>query len=178
MEKFKFDAMYTAFLSMETALPSDMYLATPISASTKDAIVAFAEAVRAATGREVMFVGSKVAITKLQGTVSYDIWSESMKDEQHQNGILAQWEGYDCLALPRVNATGTRTQITRDDRLFVIPVDTDFKPIKHINGGEVYVYETGMDGLKKDMTVDVEVAWNEGTAIVINELFGVVEITA
>lgn len=176
MTKFRYDGMYTAFLSLDDSLPTDMVLNTPVTAATKDAIIAHAEAVRAATGRDVMFVGTKVAVSKLQGTVNYSIWSESMKEEQHQNGILGMWEGYETMALPRVNATGSRTEITKNDILYIIPIDPDFKPIKHVIGGEVYVYETGMNGEKKDMTVDVEVHWNEGVAVVINQLFGVINI--
>ena len=37
-------------------------------------------------------------------------------------------------------------------------------------------YETGMDGLKKDMTVDAEIAYQEGIGVVINELFGEIKI--
>lgn len=39
-------------------------------------------------------------------------------------------------------------------------------------------YETGMDGLKKDMTVDAEVVYQEGIGIVINELFGEIKFTS
>lgn len=176
MDKFKYDAMYTAFLSIESSLPTDMVLSTPVTAATKDSIVAHAELVKSVTGYDVMFVGSKVAISKLQGIVNYNIWSESMKDELHQNGVLAKFEGYECLALPRVNATGTRTQITRDDIIYIVPIDPSFKPIKRVIGGDVMMYEAGFDGSKKDMTVDVEVAWNEGVAVVVNELFGAIKI--
>ena len=58
------------------------------------------------------------------------------------------------------------------------PIDPEFKPIKRVNEGDVMYYETGMDGLKKDMTVDAEVVYQEGIGIVINELFGEIKFTS
>lgn len=176
INKFRMDALYTAFLSMDSSLPSDMMLETPVTEATKDSIIAHAEAVRAATGRDVMFVGTKVAISKLQSTVNYNIWSEDMKNEKYNNGILAGFEGYSCLALPRVNATGTRTEITDNTKIYVVPVDPDFKPIRRFSVGDVAYFESGMNGMKKDMTVDVEVAYEEGIAVVVNQLYGVIKI--
>lgn len=174
--KFRYEALYTAFTSMDSSLPSDMKLSTPVTEATKDTIIAQCEAVSAATGCEVMLVGTKVAISKLQNTVNYNMWSDEMKNERYQNGILGKWEGYETLALPRVNKTGTRTEATDNTKIFIVPVDPSFKPIKHITSGEVFVFESGMDGMKKDMTIDTEIAFQEGIAIVINQLYGVIEI--
>ena len=178
IEKYRYDALYTTFLSMDESLPTDMILETALSESTKDSIIEKIEAVKAATGKDVMLVGTKVAIQKLQATVGYNMWSSSMKDERNQNGVLGNWEGYECLALPRVNATGTRTEITDNTKIFIVPVDPEFKPIVRVNEGDVMYTESGMDGSKKDMTMDVEVCYKEGIGVVINQLFGLVKITA
>ena len=107
------------------------------------------------------------------------MFSEAMMDEKHQNGILGSWEGYDCLALNRVNKAGTRENVFSTDdnkKIFIMPVNPDRPPIKRVNEGDVVYYETGMDGLKKDMTVDAEIAYQEGIGVVINELFGEIKI--
>lgn len=172
------DALYTAFLSMGDSLPTDMFLKTAAASTTVDAIVSKIEGVKAATGREVMLVGTKIALTKLQGLVEYNMWSDSMKDEKNKNGLLGNWEGYECLALPRVNAAGTRNEISDNTKILIVPIDPEFKPIKRVNEGDVMYTESGMDGSKKDMTVDVEIAYMEGTAVVINQLFGYIQFTA
>lgn len=179
IEQYRRAALFTAFMSMDESLPTDMILETAISESTRDAIVDHIEAVKAACGKEAILVGTRQAIQKLQNSVNYNMFSEAMKDEKHNKGILGAWEGYDCLVLDRVNKAGTRESIfSADDnkKIYIMPVDPEFKPIKRVNEGDVVYYETGMDGLKKDMTVDAELAYQEGIGVVINELFGEIKI--
>lgn len=179
IEQYRYGALFTAFMSMDESLPTDMIFETPVTEATKDSIIEHIEAVKATTGKDAILVGTRQAIQKLQNTVNYSLFSDSMKEERHQNGILGMWEGYDCLALSRVNKAGTRDSVfSADDqkKIFVMPVDPDRPPIKRVNEGEVMYYETGMDGLKKDMTVDAEIAYQEGIGVVINELFGEIKI--
>ena len=179
IEQYRYGALFTAFMSMDESLPTDMIFETPVTESTKDAIIEHIEAIKAVTGKDAILVGTRQAIQKLQNTVNYNLFSDSMKEERHQNGILGMWEGYDCLALSRVNKAGTRESVfSADDqkKIYIMPVDPDRPPIKRVNEGEVMYYETGMDGLKKDMTVDAEIAYQEGIGIVINELFGEIKI--
>lgn len=172
----RLDAMYTAFMSMDESLPTDMIFETPVAEATKDAIIEHVELVKSVTGREVILVGSRVAIQKLQSTVSYNMFSDDMKNERNEKGILANWEGYECLALPRVNKSGTRTNVLDNTKIYILPIDPDFKPIKRVNEGDVAYYESGMDGSKKDKTVDAEITYWEGIGVVINELFGEIKI--
>ena len=177
IENHRYSALYTAFMSLDTSLPSDMILGTQVTTATSDAIIDHIEAVKAATGKDVLLVGTRQAIQKLQKTVSYDIYSDGMKDERNKNGILAYWEGYECLALSRVNKAGTRDSVfsaADQKKIFIMPVgmDKENAPIIRVNEGDVMYYETGMDGLKKDMTVDAEIVYQEGIGVVVSEMFG------
>lgn len=179
IEADRYAALFTAFMSMDKSLPTDMILETAVTEATKDDILAHAEAVAAATGYEVMFVGAETAIRKLQSTINYNMFSDNMKDERNQKGSLGNFEGYACLPLTRVNKPGTRESVfTAEDnkKIYIVPIDPEFKPIKRVNEGDVVYYESGMDGLKKDMTVDAELTYWEGIGIVINELFGEIKI--
>lgn len=179
IEQYRYAALFTAFMGMDSNLPTDMILDTPVNETTMDSIVDHIEAIKAVTGKDVLLVGTRTAIQKLQKTVNYNMFSEAMKDEKHQNGILGSWEGYECLALNRVNKAGTRESVfSADDnkKIYIMPVNPDEPPIKRVNEGDVVYYETGMDGLKKDMTVDAEIAYKEGIGVVINELFGEIKI--
>lgn len=178
IEKARYDALYTAFMGIDENLPTDLKLETPVTEATKDSIIELAELVKSVTGYDVMFVGSRVAIQKLQNTVSYNMFSNDMKNERNQNGILANWEGYECLPLSRVNKTGTRDNLLDNTKIFIIPIDPDFKPIKRVNSGDLQYLESGMDGSKKDMTADVEIAYWEGVGVVVNQLFGEVVISS
>lgn len=178
INKYRKDAVYTAFLSAEDVLPTDLVLDTPISTATVDDIIALAEEVKSCTGRDVVFVGTKIALSKLSKTVSYDLFSDSMKNELHTTGSLGMWEGYQLLAIPRVNEINSRTEVTDNTKIFIVPIDPEFKPIKLVNEGDVAYYETGMNGEAKDMTISGEVQYKEGIAVVINQLYGVINITA
>lgn len=178
IEKHRYSALYTAFMSLDSYLPSDMKSSIAIVEASKDSIIDKIEAVKAATGKDVMLVGTRVAMQKLQNTVPYTMWSNDMKNERHTKGMLGMWEGYECLVLDRVNEEGTRTSIfTANDnkKIFIIPIDDSFKPIKRVNEGDVEVASRGEDGLfYQDRTMDTEIWYHEGIGIVIDELFGVI----
>lgn len=181
IEQYRYSALYTAFMSMDQSLPTDMILETPLTEVTRDAVIDQIEAVKAATGRDVILIGTRSAIQKLQNTVSYNMFSNDMKNERNQNGILGMWEGYECLALDRVNKAGTRDSVfTAEDnkKIFVMPVDPDNKPIKLVNEGDVIYTEAGMSGEVMDMTVSADVRYKEGIGVVINELFGLIKIAS
>lgn len=177
IEKYRYSALYTAFMSLDSYLPSDMKSSISIVEASKDSIIDKIEAVKATTGKDVMLVGTRVAMQKLQNTVNYTMWSNDMKQERHEKGMLGMWEGYECLVLDRVNEEGTRTSIfTAQDnkKIFIIPIDDSFKPIKRVNEGDVEYFERGMQGDMQDRTIEAEIWYHEGVGIVIDELFGVI----
>lgn len=180
IEQFRYNALYTAFMSMDSSLPADMKANIALAEATKGDVVEMCEAVRAATGYDVVIVGTRTAIQKLQNTVNYSIWSNDMKQEQHENGVLGMWEGYNTIALQRTNKVGTRDSVftpADNKKLFILPVDPDFKPIKHVQEGGILFTERGADGLMEDMTVESEIMFREGCGVVINQLFGLITIT-
>ena len=178
IEEYRYSALYTAFMSADQSLPTDMILETPVTEATKDAIIEHIEAVKAATGKDVILVGTRTAIQKLQNTINYNMFSNDMKNEKYQNGILANWEGYECLALSRVNKAGTRDSVfSADDnkKIFIMPVGGD-PFIKRVNEGDVMYTEAGMDGTTMDMTATADVRYKEGIGVVISDLFGEIKI--
>lgn len=180
IEQYRMAALFTAFMSMDSSLPTDMKTSVAFSAATIPDIIDQIDAVKAATGDDVLLVGTRPAIQRLQNTVNYNMWSGNMKDELNQNGLLANFYGYDVLPLDRVNLPGTRTSVfsTADNKkIFIMPVSADFRPIKRVNSGDVTYNERGFDGQMQDMTVEAELWYEEGIGVVINELFGLIEDT-
>lgn len=175
IEQYRYAALYTAFMSADQSLPSDMLFNITPAAATRDAIVDAIESVKAATGKNVILVGTNVAIHTLQSTVPYAGYSNEMKNESNQKGILSMWEGYTCLGLDRVNVAGTRTSVftPADNRkIFIMPVGGD-KPIKRVNEGEVTYWERGENGYQfQDRTLEAQIEYAEGIGVVISDLFG------
>lgn len=177
IESYRKSALYTAFMTLDQYLPADMKDDIAISTATKGDVIEMIEAVRAATGKDVMLVGTRIAMQRLQDTVPYALFSNEMKNERHQNGMLGMWEGYQCVALERVNREGTRDSIFTDEdnkKIYIIPIDSDFKPIKRVNEGDVQYFERGMDGSMQDRTMEAEIWYYEGIGIVVDEVYGVI----
>ena len=179
IEKYRRDAIFTAFMSANATLPADLRFDITPSASTIIDIKEAIEEVKSATGKDVVLVGRETALSKLTALVSYDCWSESMKNEKYETGKLGKWEGYDLMYIPRVNELNSRTDAfttAQKNLIMILPVDPEFKPIKRVNEGDVAFYEDGMDGSKKNMLVSAEIAYKEGIAVVINQLYGTIDV--
>ena len=176
VEKYRRDAMYTAFMSIDESLPTDMVLETAVSEATKDAIIDHIELVKSVTGKDVLLVGSRVAIGKLQSTIPYALYSNEMKNERYHDGGLGMWEGYDCFGISRVNRLGTRTNILDNTKIYILPVDTDFKPIKDVISGDLEFHQDTDTWARKDRTVEASIYYEEGIGVVVNQLFGDIKI--
>lgn len=176
IEKYRTDAAYVQFMSADTSLPTDLVVDTALTVATKDVVIELAEEIKAVTGYDVMFVGTKVALGKLNATIAYDIWSESMKQELHMTGEIGNYEGYRTLTIPRVNEFNSRVEKTDNTKIMIVPISNEFKPIKIVNEGDVTFFESGMNGEKKDMTIEAELSYKEGISVVINMLYGIINI--
>lgn len=167
------EQIYTEFSAMDTLLPTDMKLETPLTEAAKSDIVDMVDAVRACTGKDIVLVGSKVAISKLQNTVPYSLWSNNMKDERYQNGILGNWEGYEVMPLDRMNKLNTRENIFTNKKILIMPNDPGFKPVKYVvEGITEYVERTPQQGAIQDNTQDYTISFVQGVGTVVDELFG------
>ena len=175
--RYRRDALYTAFMSIDESLPSDMILETAISAQTKDTIIGHIELVKSVTGKDVLLVGSRVAIQKLQSTVEYALYSNEMKNERYHEGQLGFWEGYACFGIDRVNRLGTRTNILDNTKIYIMPVDADFKPIKDVISGDLEFHQDTDTWARKDRTVEASIYYEEGIGVIMNELFGEIKIS-
>lgn len=179
IEKYRRDAIFTAFMTAPTVLPAEFQFDITPSAATLSDIKDAIEAVKAATGKEVVLLGRETALSKLTGLVSYDCWSNEMKNEHYQVGRLGRWEGYELLYIPRVNELNSTTDAmstAQKNMIFILPVDPEFKPIKRVNEGDVLFHEEGMQGELKNELVRAEIAYKEGIAVVINQLYGVIDV--
>lgn len=178
IDQYRTAGLFHAFMGLDASLPTDLKYETPVTEATKDNIIDFIEGVKAISNKDVLLVGPRVAIQKLQSTINYNMFSDSMKDEKNKNGILGFWEGYEALALNRVNLPGTRDSIfSADDnkKIFVLPIDPDFKPIKRVNEGDVIYTEHGLDGNGNiDMTASADIRYQEGVGIVADDNYGVI----
>ena len=179
IEKYRKDAIFQAFMTAPSTLPADLRFDITPAAGTMQDIKDAIEEVKAATGREVVLVGRETALSKLTALVPYDCWSNEMKNEKYNTGKLGKWEGYDLMYIPRVNELNTRKDALTEAQknlILILPVDPEFKPVKHVNEGDVAFYEDGMTGENKNMLIHAEIAYKEGISVVINQLYGTIDV--
>ena len=174
----RMDAVFAMFNNLKKVAPTDMKLDVNTSSTTVQDIVTYAELVKSVAGYDVALVGTKVALNKLTSMVSYDAWSGNMKDEKNRTGKLGQFEGYDLVEIPRVNKYGTHTEITDNQTILIMPYDPDFKPIIVVDEGDVIYDERGMNRELQDLTVEGELAYQEGIALVANQAIGALNLVA
>lgn len=128
------------------------------------------------TGDEVIIVGTRSALSKLIATSKDAHFSEAMKNELHTTGGLGMFEGVRLMVLPQVNNSNTRTKLIDNNKLYLMPVSADFKPIKFVNEGEGYFHEVNDNTTNADMTIEAEYMQKFGIATVMTKDFGVITI--
>ena len=169
------DAIYTALMSAGSELPNQPQFnkTAPLSADTKDDLITLIEDVQAATGKEVVIMGTKAALSKLTALSDVDWISESMKEERHTTGRLGIWEGTRLVEIPQVFAPNdTSKKLVDNAKLLIMPA-ADNRFIKVFNEGEMQVKEVSDGTTNMDMTIEYEVQNKMGIGVIIGLLFGV-----
>ena len=131
-----------------------------------------------AMGMPVMIMGTRTAISKINDLTNVDYFSSTMKDELHQTGVLAVWEGIDLVTIPQVferNQVGTYK--LDNDILWIMP-QTEERWIKLVNEGDMQVHQVADKDTNRDGTSEYEIQTKIGVGILLNGCFGVYKITA
>jgi len=171
--------VFAALASAGTKIPnqSQFNKTGALSASTKDTFNTLVEDVQAATGEEVIIMGTKSALSKLFAIADADWISESMKEERHTLGRIAICEGTRTIEIPqRFAPNDTTKKLVPNDTLWIFSVG-DNKFIKIVDEGEAVMAEN-TDGNNMDKTIEAEYQQKMGVGVVINKIFGVWKITA
>lgn len=173
------DMVYESVMAAaKTVTPADQFVKT-IDFSTKDTardkIITLAEDVQAANGTDVVIMGTKSALARLNGLSDVQWISESMKDERHTTGRIALFEGITLVEIPQVFKINTTTRAIDEKTLLVMP-QADNRFIKIYNEGEAVVTEVADQATNADMTLEYEYQQKMGVATIINRKFGTITI--
>ena len=169
------DMVYEAVMAAGTKIvPQSQFVKTgQISNDTKDQFITLIEDVQAATGNEVVIMGTKSALSKLNAITDVDWISNSMKEERHTTGRVGIWEGTRLVEIPQAFAPNdTSKKLVDNTKLLIMPV-ADNRFIKMFNEGEAYIDEISGSDTNMDMTKSYEYMRKMGIATVIGKLFGV-----
>ena len=146
----------------------------------KETILQLTDDLQSLTGDEIVLIGTRVALSKLDGLGAAEWISENMKEERHTTGRIGLWEGIRKVEIPQGFKDGS-TAFAEEDRLaannkiLVMPADNKF--IKMYDEGEAQIKEVTDGNTNMDKTVEYEYQQKMGVATVINKKFGSVTLS-
>lgn len=179
-DKMVNDMVYSAVMAAgDKVLPSSQFSKTgALSTATKDQFMTLIEDVQAANGTEVVIMGTKSALSKLNALEDVNWISNDMKEERHTTGRLGIFEGVRLVEIPQRFANNdTSTKLVDNTKLLIMPV-ADNRFIKIYNEGDAQIKEVSDGTTNMDMTIEYEYQIKMGVATVINRKFGMWKITA
>ena len=168
------DMVYTSLMEAGSkVLPTDQFTKTgELSSTTKDSLIELIEDVQAATGDEVVIMGTKAALSKLNAVTDVNWISSGMKEERHTTGKLGIWEGTRLVEIPQRFAPNDKTtKLVDNKKLLIMPV-ADNRFIKIYNEGESQIREVNDSATNMDMTIEYEYQMKMGVATIIGKKFG------
>ena len=179
IDRFVNESIYEAFQSAAEQLPggasgAGQWVKTgDLSASTKETFMQLIEDVQMATGREVVIMGTKVALSKLEGMQDINWVSSEMKNERYTTGRLGYFEGIRLVELKQgFQLNNTSARLIDDKQLFIMPVG-DNKFVKVVNVGDQEMRQTADMISNQDQTYDYRLVFRMGVAVQIGLMFGV-----
>lgn len=184
IDRFVNESIYQAMISAADKLPggasgSGQWVKTgDLNDTTKGVFMQLVEDIEMATGMDVVVMGTKTALSKLEGMQDIQWVSEDMKVQRNTTGRIGYFEGIRLVELKqgfRLNDTTNR--LVDDKQLLIMPVGSN-KFIKVINEGNPEMRQVADNTVNQDMTYDYRYMWKMGVGVQIGLLFGVWNIAA
>ncbi len=164
---------YTEIYSAASKLPSQFKKTGTLDSSTKAQFDELIEDVELANGEEVVILGTKVALKKLNALSDIDWRAQSLKEEVSHTGIMGDYEGTPLIKIDqRFVLNDTTQKLIDNDMLLIMPVGQD-KFVKLVDRGETEVVERG--SAKADLADDFsthEVQRELGVCTIFTNNFG------
>jgi len=184
IDKFVNESIYQAMISAAEQLPggatgSGQWVKTgDLTEATREVFVQLIEDVQMATGMDVVIMGTRAALSKLEGIQKIDWISEDMKVQRNTTGKIGHWEGIRLVEIKQgFRLNDTMNKLVDDKQLLIMPVG-DNKFIKVINEGNPEMRQVNDNTVNQDMTYDYRYMFKMGVGVQIGLLFGVYNIAA
>lgn len=179
VDRFVNESIYQAFCDAAEKLPggasgAGQWVKTgALDTAAKDTFMTLIEDVQMATGMDVVIMGTKSALMKLEGMQDINWVSNDMKIERNTTGRIGYFEGIRLVELKqgfRLNDTTNR--LINDKQLFIMPTG-DNKFVKLVNEGQPEMRQVNDNTTNLDMTYDYRYMFKMGVAVMIGLRFGV-----
>lgn len=179
VDRFVNESIYEAFVSAAAELPGGVggagqWVKTGnLEDSTKDKFMTLIEDVQMATGMDVVIMGTKAALSKLEGMQKIDWVSNEMKNERYTTGRLGYFEGIRLVEIKQgFKLNDTTKRLVDDKQLFIMPVG-DNKFVKVVNEGQPEMRQVQDNVTNQDFTYDFRYMFKLGVGVQLGLRFGV-----
>lgn len=184
IDRYINESIYQAMLSAAEQLPggtdgNGQWVKTgALDASEKLKFLQLIEDVQMATGMEVVIMGTKTALSRLEAMQDIDWVSEDMRVQRNTTGRIGYFEGIRLVEIKQgFKLNDTSAKLVDDKQLLIMPVG-DNKFIKVVNEGQPEMRQVNDNTFHQDMTYDYRYMWKMGVGVQIGLLFGVYNIVA
>ena len=184
VDRYVNESIYQAMLSASEKLPggtdgNGQWVKTgALDASEKLKFLQLIEDVQMATGMEVVIMGTKTALSRLEAMQDINWISEDMRVARNTTGKIGHWEGIRLVEIKQgFKLNDTSARLVDDKQLLIMPVG-DNKFIKVVNEGQPEMRQVNDNTFHQDMTYDYRYMWKMGVGVQIGLLFGVYNIVA
>lgn len=144
-----------------------------LAAATKPAFDELVEDVSTANNAEVIIMGTKIALKKLNALADVDWRSASQKESVANTGRLGSYEGTELIEIPQRFAANDVTKKLVDNNMLLIFAKTDNKFVKFVDKGETEITTEGeAKGENADDFQKYEVQREMGVGTVLPKYFG------
>ena len=160
--------IYAAFKGSFSSLPPTF---AQSGSFTEDGLLTLVEHVEAATGENAVITGTKSALRKVtQANIS-----DSAKEDIYGMGYYGKFDGVPMVAMKQVHKVGTYDFALTDDDIYVLAGNS--KPIKFVTEGDSLIIPGNP---VNNQLLEQEFLYTDryGVGVVINQLFGILRISA
>lgn len=165
---------YAEVMNASSQMPSSAQFnkAGTLSNVTKDTFDTLIEDVEAANGTDVMILGTKTALKKLNGLALVNWIADSQKEAYANTGFMGSYEGTVLMEIPqRFVGNDTATKLVDNDKLLIMPMVNDNKFVKLVDYGETTLEVTEIGETMNDQQ-SYEIQRRMGVGVVISRYFG------
>ena len=156
---------HTTLLLSLSKLPAEFQVS---GSYDEEAILGVCSKVQSVNQEEPILVGTKTALSKLQGR-SLVAMSNEQLNERASKGYTTLWNSYTCVELTNNVKKGTFDEILSNNEIYVM--SSNDKPIKVVlEGGEVVKENSGEEMV--DRTMNLSVMFKAGVACAHSKVIG------
>lgn len=144
-----------------------------LSDATKESFDTLIEDVGTANDAEVVIMGTKTALKKINALADVDWRSQSQKESVANLGRLGSYEGTELIEIPQRFALNDVTKKLIDNNVLLIFAKTQEKFVQFVDKGETEIVEDGQEkGDLQDDFQTYEVQREMGVAVQLPRYFG------